>query len=141
MAIVKFFFKEGSPVIFSLIIVIFSLEYLTSNYVPFMAVLANFAGMFAVTMICLGYMIIQMGLTAFAKIGKDAPLMDLFLSMLPLITLVIIAVLSMVGQVQLTMFQILGLGIAAVVVVMDIIFNTLVMFKMNRLANDFVQMQ
>lgn len=140
MAVVRFLFREGSPFIFSLVIVIFSLEYLTTNYVSFMAIPTNYAGMFAVTMISLLYLIMQMSLTAFAKVGQDGALIDMFLSLVPLVTLIIVAVLAAVGQIDLSMFQILGLGVAAVVTLMDILFNTLVLFKMNRLANDFVQM-
>jgi hypothetical protein len=82
----------------------------------------------------------QMGLAAFARVGQDGPLVDLFLSLIPLITLVVILVLDLVGKIPLSLFQWFGLGIALVVVVMDLVFNTLILFKMNRLANDYVPM-
>ncbi len=98
-------------------------------------------GMFAVSTACLTYLSIQMGLTAFSRVGMDGPLVDMFLSLIPMITLIIIAVLGFTGQLQLSVFQQYGLGLAAMVVGMDIVFNTLVLFKMNRLANDFVPMR
>ncbi|VAV99568.1 hypothetical protein MNBD_ALPHA06-1339 [hydrothermal vent metagenome] len=140
MGIIRFLFREGSPFIFSLAIVVFSLQFLLVDMAPFLAIPENYVGMFVVTMFCLAYLIMQMGMAAFARVGQDGPVVDLFLSLVPLITLVIIVVLKLVGEIPLTLFQSFGLGIAAVVVMMDIIFNTLILFKMNRLANDFVSM-
>jgi len=140
MGFIKFLFREGSPILFSIALVAFGLESLVVKYVPALAIPETFVGMFAVSLICLSYLIVQMGLSAFAKVGHDGPLVDLFLSLIPLITLIILAVLGFVGKVPLTQFQILGFGVATVVVMMDIIFNTMILFKMNRLANDYVQM-
>ncbi|PHS28178.1 MAG: hypothetical protein COA85_03920 [Robiginitomaculum sp.] len=136
MGFVRFLFREGSPFVFSVLIVLFSLQ-----TIPILSLPDSAIGMFVATAFSLGYMGIQMGLSAFARVGKDGPVVDLFLSLVPLITLIIIAVLDIVGKMPLSLFQMLGLGIAAIVVLMDIIFNTLILFKMNRLANDFVQMQ
>jgi hypothetical protein len=133
MPVIRFLFREGSPFIFSVLIVLFSLQ-----TIPILRLPDDFIGMFIATLFSLIYLAMQMGLTAFARVGKDGPLVDLFLSIIPLITLIIIAVLDIVGKMPLSLFQMLGLGVAGVVVLMDIIFNTLVLFRMNRLANDFV---
>jgi len=133
MAIIRFLFREGSPFAFSALIVVFAL--------PYLPVPENAIGMFAVSVACLAYLSVQMGLTAFSRVGMDGPLVDMFLSLIPMITLIVIAVLGFVGQIQLSVFQQFGLGLAAMVVAMDILFNTLVLFKMNRLANDFVPMR
>jgi hypothetical protein len=136
MGFVRFLFREGSPFVFSVLIVLFSLQ-----SIPILSLPDSSFGMFVAAVFSLGYMGIQMGLSAFARVGKDGPVVDLFLSLVPLITLIIIAVLDIVGKMPLSLFQMLGLGIAAIVVLMDIIFNTLILFKMNRLANDYVSMQ
>ncbi len=136
MPILRFLFREGSPVIFSIVIVLFALQNLMIIAVP-----ENVVGFFAVMVICLIYLSTQMGLTAFSRVGQDGPLVDLFLSLIPIITLIILAVLNIVGNIALSQFQMLVLGTAAIVTMMDIIFNTLVLFKMNRLASDFVQMK
>jgi hypothetical protein len=140
MPVIRFLFREGSPFIFSAFIVLFSLQFITESYLPWARIPENFVGMFAVTLFCLAYLIMQMGLAAFARVGQDGPLVDLFLSLIPLITLVVILVLDLVGKIPLSLFQWFGLGIALVVVVMDLVFNTLILFKMNRLANDYVPM-
>ncbi len=133
MALVRFLFREGSPFVFSALIILFAL--------PVLDVPEDATGMFAVSVACLAYLAIQMGLTAFSRVGMDGPLVDMFLSLVPMITLIIIAVLGFTGQLPLSVFQQYSLGLAAVVVAMDIVFNTLVLFKMNRLANDFVPMR
>ncbi len=136
MTFVRFLFREGSPFVFSVLIVLFSLQ-----NIPLLSLPENAIGMFIVSLFSLTYLSMQMGLSAFARVGKDGPLVDLFLSLIPIITLIVITVLQVVGKLDLTMFQMLGLGTAAIVTLMDIIFNTLILFKMNRLASDFVQMQ
>ncbi len=136
MPFIRFLFREGSPFVFSVLIVLFSLQ-----NIPFLSLPNNASGMFIATLFSLIYLAMQMGLSAFARVGKDGPLVDLFLSLVPLFTLIIIAVLQIVGKLPLSVFQMLGLGVAAIVVLMDIIFNTLILFKMNRLANDFVPMR
>lgn len=136
MAIVRFLFREGSPFIFSIVIILFSLQKFSPIAVP-----ENIIGFFAISVACLIYLSMQMGLTAFSRVGQDGPLVDLFLSLIPIVALIILAVLNIVGKVPLSLFQMLGLSVAAIVVMMDIIFNTLVLFKMNRLASDFVQMK
>ncbi len=136
MPIVRFLFREGSPFVFSVFIALFSLQ-----NIPFLSLPADAFGMFVVGAFSLAYLSMQMALIAFSRVGRDGPLLDLFLSLIPLITLIILAVLDIVGKLDLSLFQILGLGIAGIVVLMDIIFNTLVLFKMNRLASDFVQME
>ena len=140
MGFIRFLFREGSPIIFSIFIVLFAIESITLKFMPFLAIPDGYIGMFIVSVVSLGYLSIQMSLSAFAKVGYDGPLLDLFLSLIPLITLIIIAVLGFVGKIPLTQFQMFGFGIAAIVVAMDIVFNTMILFKMNRLANDFVQM-
>jgi len=133
MVIIRFLLRQGSPIVFAALIVLFALSFLP---VPETA-----TGMFALSVACLVYLSMQMGLTVFSRVGMDGPLVDMFLSLIPMITLIVIAVLGFAGQIQLSMFQQLGLGLAAMVVAMDIVFNTLVLFKMNRLANDFVPMR
>ncbi len=136
MAIVRFFFREGSPFVFSVFIVLFSLQ-----SIPLLSLPDSAFGMFIASLFSLIYLAMQMGLSAFNRVGQDGPLVDLFLSLIPLFTLIIIAVLFVVGKMPLSLFQVLGLGTAFIVVMMDIIFNTLILFKMNRLASDFVQME
>ncbi|PHS21580.1 MAG: hypothetical protein COA85_12895 [Robiginitomaculum sp.] len=136
MSFVRFLFREGSPFVFSVFLVLFSLQ-----NIPMLSLPDSSFGMFVAAAFSIGYMGIQMGLSAFARVGKDGPVVDLFLSLIPLFTLLVIVVLDIVGKLPLSMFQIFGLAIAAMVVLMDIIFNTLILFKMNRLANDYVAMQ
>ena len=52
-----------------------------------------------------------------------------------------IAVLSVVGSIHLSSFETLSLWLAAIVCLIDVVFNTQVIFKMNRLATDMVQMK
>ena len=136
MAVIRFLFREGSPFIFSALIVLFAL-----NTGPFGLIPANTMGMFGVFMVVLAYLAIQMGMVAFSRVGMDGPLLDMFLSLAPMVTLIVLAVLAIAGKLPLSTFQQLGLWFAAMVVAMDLIFNTLVLFKMNRLANDFVPMR
>lgn len=131
----QFIFREGSSVIFSILIAAFVFATAALNIEP------GYVGMFTVALVIMIYLALQMGLAAFAQVGQDKPLLDLFFSLLPMITLVVIAVLAMTGMVALTMFHVLSLVLAALAVVLDVVFNTQVVFKMNRLATDMVQMR
>ncbi|PHR62461.1 MAG: hypothetical protein COA47_03545 [Robiginitomaculum sp.] len=136
MGILKFLFREGSSFIFGAFIVLFAMRFFSYYAWP-----EDALGMFAFSAFCMAYLAMQMGLAAFAKVGHDGPVVDLFLSIIPLIALIVIAVLQIVEEIPLSMFQMYALGLAAIVVLMDITFNTLILFKMNRLANDYVQMK
>ncbi len=136
MRVFRFLFREGSPFVFTALIVLFSVQ-----ITPMLALPANAYGMFIITVIALIYLGMQMALAAFAKVGHDGPLIDLFLSMVPLIALIIIEAFAFAGMIHLDTFQHMGLIIALAVIVMDLGFNTQVLFKMNRLASDFVQME
>lgn len=99
------------------------------------------AGMFMVAIICLIYLSLQSGMAAYSNVGNDRPIFDFFFSLAPLFTLLMIAVLSMVKATELTTFESLSMWLALVITLIDVIFNTQVIFKMNRLATDMVQMR
>lgn len=136
MKVLGFVFQEGSSFFYAALIIGFALI-----KAPFLELPHDHVGMFVITMVSLGYLAIQMSMASFAKVGEDRPLVDLFFSFFPGFALVIVTVLAGVGVVELEAFHVLGLLIAAAVVLMDIIFNTQVLFKMNRLATDMVQMR
>ena len=136
MKIVSFLFREGSSVIFALLILGFALIKLEFLQVPHTA-----TGMFIVSVVSLIYLGLQMAMAAFTKVGDDKPTLDMFFSMLPMFALVIIGVLAVVGATELSGFHLMGLLIAGGVVSMDVVLNTQVVFKINRLATDFVQMR
>ena len=136
MSFVKFLFREGSSILFALFLLAF--VYLTpeQGFFPHTT-----GGLFFMTLLCLGYLALQMGMAAFAQVGHDKPLLDLFFSLIPMFALFGIVLLAAIGQVALSGFHVYCLIIAGLVTVMDVIFNTQVLFKMNRLATDMVQMR
>ena len=136
MKIVLFFFREGSSALYALYLAMFAL---TDSCVVCLTDNAN--SMFIVALIGLVYLCLQNAMAAFRIVGNDRPLLDFFFSLLPLFTLAMIAVLAMVGSITLSHFQTLALWFAAIVSLIDVVFNTQVMFKMNRLATDMVQMK
>jgi hypothetical protein len=134
--IVTFIFREGSSIVFALFLLAFAFSgRLVETFPP------NYVGMFLVALVCLIYLGLQMAMASFTVVGEDKPLFDLFVSLIPGIALVVVGVLLAVGMVKLPLFHILGLTVAAVTVILDVIFNTQVVFKMNRLATDIVQMK
>ena len=80
-------------------------------------------------------------MAAFSIVGVDRPLLDFFFSLMPLCTLAMIAVLTVVGSLTLSSFESMALWFAAAISLIDVVFNTQVIFKMNRLATDMVQMK
>ena len=136
MSFFRFILGEGSSIVFSIVLLAF--VYVTPEGGWFAH---NVFGIFLFTLGCLAYLGMQMSLAAFARVGQDKPLFDLFFSIVPLFALFGIVILSSVQQVTLAAFHVYALIIAAVVTVMDVIFNTQVVFKMNRLATDMVQMR
>lgn len=136
MKILGFLFQEGTSVMFAALILLFALV-----QAPFLQLPHSDIGLFAVTMVSLGYLSIQMSMAAFAQVGQDRPLVDLFFSFFPLFAIVIVVVVAAVSPLSLSLFDIMGLVIITAVVMMDVIFNTQVLFKINRLATDFVQMR
>ncbi len=136
MRIVTFIFREGSSILFALFLLLFAVSGRVFADVP-----PNYVGMFFVALVCMGYLGVQMAMASFAEVGQDKPLFDLFFSLIPGIMLVIIGVLLVVGLLSVSSFHILGMTLAAVVVAMDVVFNTQVVFKMNRLATNIVQMK
>lgn len=136
MSFIRFLLGEGSSIIFSVLLISFAYTTPADSWFPH-----STFGMFVVTLFCLGYLALQMSLAAFARVGQDRPLLDLFFSIVPMFTLFGIVLLASVSQVALTSFHIYALIIAAAVTVMDVIFNSQVVFKMNRLATDMVQMK
>jgi len=131
-----FIFQEGSSLLFAGLIVAFAMMDLPALELP-----QDHIGMFVITVVSLIYLALQMSMASFAAVGQDRPLVDLFFSFIPAFAMVVIVVLAAVNAIELTQFDVLGLVIASLVVVMDIIFNTQVLFKMNRLATDLVQMK
>jgi len=134
--IIGFIFQEGSSLLFAGLIIAFAMMELPALELP-----QDYVGMFVITVVCLIYLALQMSMASFAAVGQDRPLVDLFFSFIPAFAMVVIIVLASVNALELTQFDMLGLGVASAVVVMDIIFNTQVLFKMNRLATDLVQMK
>jgi len=136
MKAISFFFREGSSVLFSIYLLVFALT-------DFCVVCAGTGaeGMFAVAVVCMIYLSLQSGMAAFSKVGNDGPIFDFFFSITPLFILLMIAVLTAVKAATLTSFEVLGLLLAFFVTMIDVIFNTQVVFKMNRLATDMVQMK
>ncbi len=132
---IRFIFREGTSILFSIVIVIFT--YASS----LLDVESNYVGMFGVALVALIYLGVQMQLAAFSRVGEDMPLIDMFFSLIPLITLVVIGVLALTGMAPLSLFQVLSLVLAGVVTMLDVVMNTQVVFKMNRLATDMVQMR
>lgn len=136
MKVILFFFREGSSALYAFYLAMFAL---TDRCVVCLTDNAN--SMFVVALIGLVYLCLQNAMAAFRMVGNDRPLLDFFFSLLPLFTLAMIAVLAMVGSVTLTHFEVLALWLAALISLIDVIFNTQVMFKMNRLATDMVTMK
>ena len=136
MSFFRFLLGEGSSIVFSTFLLIFVYTTPEGGWFPH-----DVPGIFIVTLCCLAYLGMQMSLAAFARVGQDKPLFDLFFSIIPLFALFGIFLLSSVGQATLSTFHVYALIIAAVVSVMDVVFNTQVVFKMNRLATDMVQMR
>lgn len=136
MSFFRFLLGEGSSIVFSLLLLVFVYSTPEGGWFPH-----TVPGIFIVTLCCLAYLGMQMSLAAFARVGQDKPLFDLFFSIIPLFALFGIVLLSSVDQVTLAGFHVYSLIIAAVVSIMDVIFNTQVVFKMNRLATDMVQMR
>lgn len=136
MKYLSFFFREGSSVMFSLYLVVFALtDFVIINLGE------GAAGMFSVAMVCLLYLSLQSGMAAYSKVGNDRPIFDFFFSLTPLFALLMIAVLSIVKVASLNMFESLGMWLAFAITMIDVVFNTQVIFKMNRLATDMVQMK
>ncbi len=136
MKYLSFFFREGSSIMFSLYLVVFALtDFVIINLGE------GAAGMFSVAMVCLLYLSLQSGMAAYSKVGNDRPIFDFFFSLTPLFALLMIAVLSIVKVVSLNMFESLGMWLAFAITMIDVVFNTQVIFKMNRLATDMVQMK
>lgn len=147
MKLVAFFFREGSSVVFAGLIAAFA--YFQSQSGPTQNGLEGGAvwlrqdhvGMFVVAAVSIGYLALQMAMAAFARVGQDRPMVDVFFSFVPLIALIVVAVLVFANSLVLSAFSVLALAIAGAVVLMDIVFNSQILFKINRLANDFVQMR
>ncbi|ACT58632.1 hypothetical protein Hbal_0938 [Hirschia baltica ATCC 49814] len=121
---------------FSIYLVIFALTDIT-----LLPLGTEAAGMFAVAIVCLIYLSLQSGMAAYSSVGNDRPIFDFFFSLAPLFTLLMIAVLSVVGATTLSTFESLSMWLAFAITMMDVVFNTQVIFKMNRLATDMVQMR
>ncbi len=136
MSFFRFLLGEGSSIVFSALLVAFVYTTPTDGWIQH-----NMFGLFVITLGCLAYLGMQMSLAAFARVGQDKPLLDLFFSIVPLFALFGIVLLAAVDQVSLAAFHVYALIIAGIVVVMDVIFNSQVVFKMNRLATDMVQMR
>ncbi|MFC7291158.1 hypothetical protein [Hirschia litorea] len=136
MKFLNFFFREGSSIMFSLYLTVFAL-----TDIVIINLGTGAAGMFMVAIICLIYLSLQSGMAAYSNVGNDRPIFDFFFSLAPLFTLLMIAVLSMVNATQLSTFESLSMWLALVITLIDVIFNTQVIFKMNRLATDMVQMR
>lgn len=136
MPMFRFLLGEGSSIIFSLLLLAFVYSTPANGWFPH-----DMVGMFIVAISCLAYLGMQMSLAAFARVGQDKPIFDLFFSIVPLFALFGIVLLASVGQVALVSFHFYALIIAAAVTVLDVVFNTQVVFKMNRLATDMVQMR
>lgn len=136
MKLVAFIFREGSSILYSAYLALFAMTDFCVICLDGGAV-----SMFVIAVIGLLYLSLQNAMAAFSIVGNDRPLLDFFFSLLPLFTLATIAVLSIVGSLTLTRFEVLSLFLAAIISLMDIVFNTQVIFKMNRLATDMVQMR
>lgn len=136
MSFIRFVLGEGSSIIFSGLLVAFVYMTPAESWFPH-----DMFGLFLFTLCSLGYLALQMSLAAFARVGQDRPLLDLFFSIIPMFALFGIVLLASVKQVELVAFHFYALTIAAIVVVMDVVFNSQVVFKMNRLATDMVQMR
>lgn len=129
-----FLLREGSSILFAALVFAFSFIQVGQAQWP--------TALFIVTLVCLTYLAFQMALAAFTRVGNDKPLIDFFFSMFPMFALIIITVLAVTGTSvfgSLDKLHIYGFVIAGVVTMMDIIFNTQTVFKINRLATDFVQ--
>lgn len=135
MKFIAFFFREGSSILFSIYLALFAMTDLC-----LICINGSAYGMFVVAVIGIIYLCLQNALAAFSAVGHDRPLLDFFFSLLPLFTLVMIAVLTFVGTLVLTEFEVLALWLMAAFSIIDVVFNTQVIFKMNRLATDMVQM-
>lgn len=133
---VSFVFREGTSVLYAGAVVAFALLDLER-----LGLTETALGMFIVAIVSLVYLAVQMAMAAFTRVGDDRPTVDLFFSFIPLVALITVAVLAYVEFTALSRFQILGLVIAGAVVMMDVVLNTQVLFKINRLATDFVQMR
>lgn len=136
MKLVSFIFREGSSILFSIFLLVFALTELCVVCVGIGA-----AGMFSFAMICLIYLSLQCGMAAFSRVGHDGPIFDFFFSLTPLFALLMIAVLAVVKVITPTGFEVMALLLAFFCTLIDVIFNTQVIFKMNRLATDMVQMK
>lgn len=129
-----FLIREGSSILFAALIFAFSFVPVAQEQWP--------GALFIVTLVCLSYLSFQMALAAFTRVGNDKPLIDFFFSMFPMFALIIITVLALTGTgvfATLDTLHIYGFIVAGVITMMDIIFNTQTVFKINRLATDFVQ--
>ena len=136
MKFIAFFFREGSSVLYSAYIASFAL-----NQGCLICLNGGSRSMFIVALIGLAYLAMQNGMAAFSRVGNDRPLMDFFFSLLPVFTLAMIAVLILVKVVTVTSFEAMALWLAAIISFIDVVFNTQVIFKMNRLASDMVSMR
>ncbi len=136
MRFIAFFFREGSSILYSIYLAMFAL---TDSCV--MCLAGGAQSMFIVALAGLGYLALQNAMAAFSMVGNDRPLLDFFFSLTPLFTLAMIAVLTVVGTITLSSFETMSLWFAALVCLIDVVFNTQVIFKMNRLATDMVQMK
>ena len=136
MKFIAFWFREGSSVLYSIYLALFAM-----SDICVICLNGGVMSMFIVAAIGLAYLSLQNAMAAFSLVGTDRPLLDFFFSLTPLFTLAMIAVLSIVGTLTLTKFETLALWLAAIISFMDVVFNTQVIFKMNRLATDMVQMK
>ncbi len=136
MRIFHFMLREGSSILFSIYLMLFGM-------LNFCIACGsdNTGAMFVVSAICMAYLALQCGMASFSRVGNDQPLFDFFFSLLPLFTLLMIAILAIVGSVTLSGFKIMALILATAATLIDVVFNTQVIFKMNRLATDMVQMK
>ena len=136
MKFIAFLFREGSSIIYALYLALFALTDVCVICLP-----GGALSMFLVALGGLFYLSLQNALAAYSRVGNDRPILDFFFSLAPLFVLAMITVLSVTGVVSLSKFEVLALLYAGCIAMIDVIFNTQVVFKMNRLATDMVQMK
>ena len=136
MKFISFWFREGSSLLYAGYLAAFAMR-----EDCLICLEGDSRSIFVFAVIGLFYLALQNAMAAFTLVGNDRPLMDFFLSLAPLFTLAVIAVLAVVETISLTQFEILCLTLAGLICLLDTIFNTQVVFKMNRLATDIVNMK
>lgn len=128
-SLATFWVREGSSLAFSAFILFFA------YFTPASGVVQHtVGGLFIAAMAALFYLALQMSLAAFSPASRTRSYIDLTFSLIPLLVLLLVFALGAAGRAPITTFHVYAMLIMAAVVLLDVVFNTQVMFRIVRLA-------